>query len=138
MRVRMFKPQFAPLVKSGAKRQTIRPTPKRMPKVGDMESWREWTSKPYRSPQVELAQVEITNVETITIDETADSFYLNLPHRPLRGAFMNSSEWKAFAKADGFECILELIQWFKKTHDLPFSGIVIQAKDLTNQKERQL
>ena len=43
MRVRMFKPQFAPLVKAGTKRQTIRPVPKRLPQPGDLESWREWT-----------------------------------------------------------------------------------------------
>ena len=43
MRVRMFKPQFAPLVKAGTKRQTIRPVPKRLPQPGYLESWREWT-----------------------------------------------------------------------------------------------
>lgn len=50
--VRMFKPQFAPLVESGKKLQTVRPTPKRMPKPGDKISLREWTGLPYRSNAV--------------------------------------------------------------------------------------
>lgn len=38
--VKMFKPEFAELVRNGKKLQTIRPTPKRMPEVGDVD-WRE-------------------------------------------------------------------------------------------------
>lgn len=47
--VRMFKPHFALLVESGAKAQTVRPTPKRMPKPGDRISLRCWSGAPYRS-----------------------------------------------------------------------------------------
>ena len=43
MIVKLFKPQFSPLVESGLKLQTVRPTPKRMPKPGDRISLREWT-----------------------------------------------------------------------------------------------
>jgi len=41
MIVRLFKPQFAPKVASGEKRQTVRPTPKRIPYLGDRISLRE-------------------------------------------------------------------------------------------------
>lgn len=41
--VRMFKPQFAPMVENGTKLQTVRPRPKRMPKEGDAISLRCWT-----------------------------------------------------------------------------------------------
>lgn len=112
MRARMFKPQFAALVKSGVKRQTIRPTPKRMPRVGDVESWRQWSGKPYRSKQIELAQVQIVSVERIKMDETEREFLISLSDRPLNGALLPIEEWNAFAIADGFKSMLEMVNWF--------------------------
>ncbi len=126
----MFKPQFAPMVKSGAKRQTIRPVPKRMPKVGDHESWREWTGKPYRSGQRELAKIELISVERIQFDETPRELLVSLPDRPLKGALMPIDEWNDFAKADGFGSMFEMAQWFECEHGLPFNGILIKAKNL--------
>lgn len=38
--VRLFHPRFAGLVESGAKLQTVRPSPKRMPKPGDAHEGR--------------------------------------------------------------------------------------------------
>ena len=131
MRVRMFMPQFASLVKSGAKRQTIRPTPKRkcdMPKAGDLESWRAWSDKPYRSKQVELTQVEIVSVERIRFEQSTNEFLVSLLDRPLRGALMPIEDWSAFAKADGFESMFDMSVWFERTHGLPFEGILIKAK----------
>ncbi len=127
----MFMPQFAPLVKSGAKRTTIRPTPKRpcdMPKAGDEESWRMWIDKPYKSKQVELAQVEIVSVERIRFEQTSHEFLVSLLDRPLRGALMPIEEWKDFAKADGFKSMFEMSVWFEAKHGLPFEGILIKAK----------
>ena len=129
MRVRTFKPQFAPLVKSGVKRQTIRPIPKRMPKVGDKESWRQWSGLPYRSPQIELARVEIVGVERIKFEETGREFLVSLPDRPPREALMPIDEWTDFAKADGFKGMRDMAIWFEQNHGLPFEGIVIRAKD---------
>lgn len=68
MRVRMFQSRFSELISKGIKRQTIRPIPKRMPKEGDLESWREWTGRPYRSPTRKLAQVELQKVSEIIIE----------------------------------------------------------------------
>jgi hypothetical protein len=130
MRVRTFKPQFAPLVESGVKRQTIRPTPKRIPKVGDHESWREWTGKPYRSPQRELARVELTGVESFKLEETPYEILVSLPDRPLKGGLIPIDEWNSFAKADGFNSMSDMVFWFESTHGLPFTGILILAKDL--------
>ena len=123
MRARMFKPQFAPLVKSGAKRQTIRPLPKRMPKVGDHESWRQWAYKPYKSPpdgspaQIELAQVELTSVSRVYID--------------WEGVFIEGFNFFGLiATADGFKDWSEMREWFNNQHGLPFKGILIKARDL--------
>lgn len=118
MRVRLFKPRFAALVKSGQKRQTIRPIPKRMPKAGEKESWRQWTGKPYRSPQIKLAKVELTSVAKITIFEDAI-------HIAGWAAPMDTVAW-----ADGFQNFDELRDWFKAEHSLPFDGILIRSKTL--------
>jgi hypothetical protein len=122
--VRMFKPQFAPLVESGEKRQTVRPTPKRMPKVGDPISLRAWIGLPYRSKQRVLRESVVTKVEPVEI------FRCNLQIGS-RDAFRNYAHPRdtealdAFAKADGFAAWEDLEQWFAQTHELPFSGIVI-------------
>jgi hypothetical protein len=125
----MFSKRFAPMVKAGTKRQTIRPVPKRLPKVGDLESWREWTGNPYHSKQRELAQVEIVGVERIRIVATSSLFQIYLPDRPFNGGLMKPEEWDAFAKADGFDSMLHLVEWFGQTHGLPFEGILIKAED---------
>jgi len=115
----MFKPQFAPLVLNGSKRQTIRPTPKRMPKVGDKESWRKWSALPYRSPQVELAKVELKSVSQIKIVGYG-MFILN-------GEDCTWNKAQEIARLDGFGSLHDMMTWFLKTHGLPFEGILIKA-----------
>jgi hypothetical protein len=121
MRARLFKPQFAPLVKAGTKRQTIRPLPKRMPQPGEVESWRQWSGRPYCSPQIELAQVRITAVDHIQI------------HRSMmvvNGVIQTPKQQIGIATADGFEMPIKMAIWFELTHGLPFTGILIKAEDL--------
>ncbi|MDE2020944.1 MAG: ASCH domain-containing protein [Patescibacteria group bacterium] len=126
----MFKPEFAPLVESGAKRQTIRPLPKRLPRPGDRESWREWLGKPYRSPQRELARVKIVSVERIKMEQSSHEFLISLLDRPLRGALLPIDDWNDFAKADGFKSMFEMVLWFEREHGLPFTGIIIKSQNL--------
>jgi hypothetical protein len=114
--VRMFKPQFAPLVESGAKLQTVRPTPKRMPRFGDVISLRAWSGKPYRSKQRVLREATIINVQPIVISDGAVD---------LDGLSLRVSEIIQFAQADGFEGASAMLDWFRATHGLPFVGIVI-------------
>lgn len=119
--VRMFKPQFAPLVESGAKCQTVRPTPKRMPKAGDRISLRMWTGKPYRSKQRVLRESEIRAVETISFCDTGRELLVCLNGREL-----HPEEINAFSVADGFKGGIEMFNWFEVNHGLPFNGIVIK------------
>jgi len=116
--VRLFKPQFAALVEAGTKLQTVRPTPKRMPKAGDTISLRCWTDKPYRSKQRVLMKSTITRVDTFSIDTfpTMRINELGLKYRRV---------CDDFARADGFSDYPELLEWFRSTHGLPFEGIVI-------------
>ena len=116
--VRMFKPQFAPLVEAGTKLQTVRPTPKRMPKAGDKISLRCWTAKPYRSKQRVLMESTITRVDTFSIDTFPTMRINELGLKYLRVC-------DDFARADGFSDYHALLEWFRSTHGLPFEGIVI-------------
>jgi hypothetical protein len=94
----MFKPQFAPLVESGAKLQTVRPIPNRMPKAGDRISLRMWTGKPYRSKQRVLREAAIVAVETFSLCDTGRELlvYVN-------GYELHPEQINAFAVADGFK-----------------------------------
>jgi len=119
--VRMFKPQFAGLVERGEKTQTVRPTPKRMPKTGDHISLRAWSDKPYRSKQKMLAEGIITHVDRIEITNDGVTLLpessVNLRVQVPRGSF---------AVADGFSCWEDMRQWFEHQHGLPFSGVLIR------------
>ena len=119
--VRMFKPQFAPLVLSGEKCQTIRPTPKRMPRCGHRISLRQWSGKPYRSKQRILRESIITEVEPIRITENCIILGQGDCSFPLNEQQM----WK-LAKADGFNTLQDMLEWFNVMHGLPFDGVMIK------------
>jgi len=114
--VRMFKPQFAALVKSGAKRQTVRPVPARMPKAGDILDARMWSGRPYGSPQEKLVEGLIYRVGQLYVCESG---------LELDGVWLDIASGNRFARADGFESEAEMVCWFREQHGLPFSGIVI-------------
>ena len=118
--VRMFAAQFATMVESGTKIQTVRPTPKRMPKVGDKISLRCWTGKPYRSKQRVLQSADISRVAQFRLLELSKKMCVSIDECPL-------SDWDAeeFARADGFASLTEMAQWFRSANGLPFEGIVI-------------
>lgn len=115
----MFKPQFAPLVESGEKRQTIRPEPKRMPREGDPISLRAWLGSPYRSKQRVLKEATVTEVRTVKMDDDGVNLYDGW-------AGYAPADIDQFARADGFASWAEMREWFKQTHGLPFRGILIR------------
>ena len=123
MKYIMFKPEFAPLVRAGTKKQTIRPPRERAFAIGDYVSLRKWLGKPYRSKQEELCEGTVTNVRPIAISLRADE----KGHRVwLAGAgYLKGRELNALAKADGFKTYPEFIEFFKSVHGLPFRGVVI-------------
>jgi hypothetical protein len=115
--VRTFQPRFARLVESGTKRQTIRKTPKRMPKVGDIFVAREWTGAPYRSKQRKLLEAPIREVSEVEI------FTKRVK---VNGRLILVSSHQEFAEADGFSSIYEMRDWLRENHSLPFKGIIIK------------
>lgn len=125
MRVRMFKPQFAGLVKSGQKRQTIRPLPVCWPKVGSAESWRQWSGLPYRSKQIELVKVRLTTVLPISFN-----FYPGEDVVSVDGQLLPLDQFHSLAVADGFKDWNEMAAWFIDHYGSAFSGLLIRAEDL--------
>jgi hypothetical protein len=114
--VRMFRPTFAAMVEAGTKLQTVRPTPKIMPRPGDLISLRVWTGRPYHSPQRVLREETIRCVTPITID----------CHGIRIGAgYLDDDRCDAFARFDGFSNWVRMRDWFELVHGLPFEGIVI-------------
>ena len=119
--VRLFKPQFAHAVQTGKKCQTVRPTPKRMPKPGDKISLRCWTDKPFRSKQRVLREAIISRVEEIDIYECA----VRVCKDNGKSIRVVDRDREAFARLDGFVSWAEMREWFRVTHGLPFRGVLI-------------
>lgn len=122
--VRLFKPQFAALVEAGTKTQTVRPTPKRMPKAGDRISLRCWIGKPYRSKQRVIREAIVRAVAQFEI-HYATPDQMTWCEMSLNGEVLDSVGAFAFAMADGFENIEKMAEWFRVEHGLPFQGVVI-------------
>jgi hypothetical protein len=114
MIVKTFKPQFHNLVESGKKRQTIRPLPKRWPRVGETISCRAWIGAPYRSKQRILFVGTLKIVEPVRI--TVDAIYAQ--HK------LNEEQ---IAIADGFRNFSEMLSWFWAVHHaMPFDGVLLR------------
>jgi len=114
--VLMFGAQFAQKVESGAKMQTVRRTPKRMPRAGDIFDGRAWSGLPYASAQRKLMEAPICKVSKIEI--RCDGMWLDGTWIPL-----NMMYW--FAASDGFHSTQDMLEWFASSYGLPFVGIVI-------------
>jgi len=118
MRVILFSSQFAPMVESGAKTQTIRKSARCRP--GDTLSLRRWLSGPYRSKQELLRNATCHSISAVCIG-------LNLDQRGISrgGIELTTEERERFAQADGFSSLSQMLEWFGKVHGLPFTGVVI-------------
>jgi uncharacterized protein YqfB (UPF0267 family) len=109
-----FKKQFAALVESGKKRQSIRATRKRPFVPGDtLYLYTGMRTKNCRLLKVAVA-VDV-HVVAITLHKTTIDG-INLEHGGLR----------AVAAADGFSCVSDFMEFFINTHGLPFSGQLIR------------
>lgn len=125
----MFKPQFAPLVQSGAKLQTIRPRRVRAVLTGDVIDAREWIGKPYRSKQRKLCVGTGIGTEGVIIHRNG----VEISPGTLRCFYMGAGTKRrdlldTFARADGFSGWDAMRDWFNETHGLPFEGVLIKWK----------
>jgi len=114
-----FQKRFAPDVKSGAKGQTIRAHRKdgrAHCQPGDTLAL--YTGM--RTTQCrKLGEGKVSRVSEfkITIQQVIS----------INGGRLTAGEGKnQFARADGFVDAREMLEWFQKTHGLPFDGVVIE------------
>lgn len=122
MAVILFQDRFAELVRSGEKRQTIRLPRKRPIQQGQALSLRRWTGSAYRSRQETLLDTYCLCVRPVHITATklVVGSYGELP--------LNHHDAHTLAVSDGFENVADMIAWFRRTHGLPFHGIMIDWK----------
>lgn len=80
-------------------------------KPGDMVSLRVWSEKPYRSKQIEFAQVEVKRTISVTIhvDEFLSSWVGENTNKPNSWNLLPLCE---VAKNDGLQCD-DFVNWFK-------------------------
>jgi hypothetical protein len=114
-----FKPQFARLVESGAKRQTIRATraDNRVPRPGDIAKC--YTGLRTTKARLLLA-APVVRCEPVRIDFEARTVLVG-------ATLLIGPRLGQFAKDDGFAGSAELFDWFKETHGPDdFEGFVVQ------------
>jgi hypothetical protein len=103
-------------------------------KVGDMASLRVWSGYPYRSKQIEFAQVEIKKVWQFNIHVVGDELIWQVPGSG-SGSFDTISEsLKIIASNDGLE-IRDFIDWFAfhpKVKGQAFAGQILCWSDKIN------
>jgi hypothetical protein len=101
-------------------------------KVGDMISLRVWSDKPYRSKQVEFAQVEVKKVWSIEI-WVSDRMTIGFPDVP--GSQIRMLPLCEVAANDGLDCS-DFESWFrihpKKKERTVFKGQIICWSDTVN------
>ncbi len=125
--VLIFSARFADAVAECTKRQTIRPVRKRPIKAGHALVLYAWTGKPYRSKQRRLYPVAriCKEASEITIASgTIGGAQVECIH--INGRELTFQQAQDFAKADGFINAADMVDWFKKTHGLPFTGTLIK------------
>lgn len=108
------------------KYHTIRPNSRFKP--GETISLRVWSDKPYRSKQIEFAQVEVKKVWNINIHIVGKELLWQLPGEG-SGAFTTLSEGLTIiARNDGLE-VQDFIDWFaihpKKQEHVFFTGQIV-------------
>ena len=112
-----FMPQFVPLVEAGKKLHTVRGIRKRAPRPGHIASLREWTGRPYASPQRIIGERWIREVQLIKF---GPGQWIVIDGEPL-----DVVEEKYFAASDGFSDRKAMWDFFTKHRGLPFTGHLI-------------
>jgi hypothetical protein len=107
-----FKKEFARLVESGEKRQTIRPTARCKP--GDkLQLYTGMRTKSCRK----LRDATCTTVSGIQVGNCTIV---------LGGESLSLARCEAMARADGFEGVDAFVAFFRQQYGLPFTGKVIE------------
>lgn len=109
-----FKVEFASLVESGYKRQTIRKKRKRPTQIGDILYL--YTGMRTRGCRG-LGKAICLNADSITIDR--DSIIV-------AGRELGFAETLGLYRNDGFPCLTEFFGFFESLYGLPFEGVLLK------------
>lgn len=115
-----FKARFAPLIRSGLKRHTIRAPrrDKRLPLPGDPVSL--WVGQRTRHCEL-LLRTECTEIENIVLFDGPGVRFTAM----LNGLTMQEELLELLAYKDGFTSVADLRAFIIEAHGLPFSGYLI-------------
>lgn len=122
-----FQKQFAPLVETGEKRQTIRAMGKRKhaacgERVQLYTGMRTKSCRKLVSPDPVCTSVQRVNIIKVSIcSKIADAYLMYLDGKQV---FIH--EIAEIAHADGFEDIVAFFNFFQDTHGMPFNGVLIK------------
>lgn len=118
-----FKAQFVPAVQDGTKPHTIRAGRRWQVGMGIQfyENARQPTMRKFRADAVATVVQRIVIEMPVRLPGVA----VYVDGRPL-----SLIECETLAHGDGFESARDLVQWFQKTHSLPFEGQLICWTDL--------
>lgn len=116
-----YTPELAPLVKSGAKRQTIRTKRKIRPRVGQLAHN---YAGGYSTKRQHLGSPVITEVYDILIG--GNGVIMNYDNDVGEYPLTTDYELNSFASDDGFEDWAAMREWFNRNGGLPFEGDIIK------------
>lgn len=118
-----FQKRFVWAVESGIKRQTIRPIRKRSIKIGDMlYLYTGMRTKACRK----LDEAKCISIKPFNMGMLPFGHRTELVCVTIGNKMLSSSEIRHLAQVDGFSNADEMINWFQKTHSLPFEGQLIR------------
>jgi hypothetical protein len=119
----MFYPRFVEPIRSGRKRQTIRPST-RGAKPGDMIALRAWSGKAYRSKQTPI--IEPRKCIAVSAVHVQVDVWRNTIGVSVNGVFLDHDAVCRFVRADGFSCVSDMADYYasKKVDD--FAGFLIE------------
>lgn len=118
-----FKAQFAALVESGEKTQTIRQVWKRPIQVGDtLYLYTGMRTKQCRK----LKEVTCKAVSRVWISKQSGIV--------INSEKLNGPDVSEFAKKDGFQSLGAFIFFFSKHYPMPFHGVLIEWDDITRRE----
>lgn len=114
-----FKSQFAPLVQSGQKRQTIRADRQgRSRHVRPGETLQLYTGMRTRNCR--------KLVEPDPVCVAVRSVWFPSPAIVVDGRLLTTQQIKELARLDGFSDVADFYQFFRETHGFPFKGVLIK------------
>lgn len=122
-----FKPQFAGRVESGEKVQTIRRHRADGKKMQPGDTVKLYTGLRTRNARL-LRTATVAEVRRVRLDAAENVIVVD-------GARLDTEQASAFARADGFMCVSEMLRWFKGQYmSSEFEGFCVRWNAGSNAK----